>query len=341
MCCAPAARSQTRELPRRLEVVEAANSEAYFTDSYVPAAPDSSSGAPPPGWFGAPPGPAALTGEIAPCPPGGPPGCGPFGSDFLAAPNWSWQVLPEGVLYHQYLADVRASRLSSSFVWEQDQGWLWDIGLGGHIALVRFGDRGESGRVQGWEWQVEGAGFPRLDFENDLDLLASDFRAGTWLAWSRRRLQARFGYYHLSSHAGDELLLRDPAFVRINYVRDQVGVGLAYFLTDDLRLYSDAGYAFYTSGGAQPIELQFGVEFSPAFPTGPLPVPFLAVHGNLREELDFGGYLVVQAGAQWRGALPGNHRMRIGLEYFNGKSRQYEFFREFEQQVGLGLWYDF
>ncbi len=288
-----------------------------------------------------PPAGAHLTGQIGGCPPGPPPGCGPYGSTWMAQTNWAWQVLPAGVMYHHYLADVRASRLSSSFTWEQDLGWLWDIALGGHVALLRFGDRGESGRLQGWEWTVEGAGFPRLDLEQNLDLVGADFRAGTFIAHSRNRWQARFGYYHISSHLGDEFLLRNPGYPRLNYVRDELVLGLSYFLTDDLRLYSDVGGAFYTSGGAQPVELQFGAEFSPAFPTGLRPVPFFAVHGNLRQDLDFGGYLVVQGGAQWRGPLPWGHRMRVGAEYFNGKSRQYSFFNQFEQQIGVGLWYDY
>jgi len=33
--------------------------------------------------------------------------------------------------------------------------------------------------------------------------------------------------------------------------------------------------------------------------------------------------------------------MRIGLHYLNGKSTQYQTFTKNEQQIGLGLWYDF
>ena len=56
--------------------------------------------------------------------------------------------------------------------------------------------------------------------------------------------------------------------------------------------------------------------------------------------VDFGGHVVVQTGWQWRG-LGAGHLMRFGVEYLNGKSRQFQFLDEHEEQIGLGLWYDY
>jgi len=77
-------------------------------------------------------------------------------------------------------------------------------------------------------------------------------------------------------------------------------------------LYAEAGWAFYVDGGTEPWEFQFGAEYSPLGPTGLAGAPFLAVNGHLRQEVDFGGSLVVQAGWQWRGRT--GHLMRAGLE---------------------------
>ena len=33
--------------------------------------------------------------------------------------------------------------------------------------------------------------------------------------------------------------------------------------------------------------------------------------------------------------------MQPGVQYFNGKSSQYQTFDNYEQQIGFGLWYDF
>ncbi len=68
-------------------------------------------------------------------------------------------------------------------------------------------------------------------------------------------------------------------------------------------------------------------------------MPFLAVNGHLREEVDFGGNLSLQAGWLWRGIS--GHVFRMGMLYFNGKSDQFEFFNRDEEKIGLGLWYDY
>ena len=35
------------------------------------------------------------------------------------------------------------------------------------------------------------------------------------------------------------------------------------------------------------------------------------------------------------------HTFRLGVEYVNGSTTQYEFFNTFEQRVGFGIWYDY
>ena len=152
-------------------------------------------------------------------------------------------------------------------------------------------------------------------------------------------MEAKFGYYHLSSHIGDEYLLKYPDFPRINYVRESLVSGLAVYLNPNLRLYSEAGYAFYIDGGAKPWEFQFGADFSPAEPTGLGGAPFFAINGHLRQENDFGGNMTVQTGWQWRGRT--GHLLRFGMQYFNGMSDQYQFYNRFEEQIGAGLWYDY
>ena len=75
-----------------------------------------------------------------------------------------------------------------------------------------------------------------------------------------------------------------------------------------------------------------GAEYSPAHFTGFRGAPCLAVNGYLREEFDFGGNLTAQAGWQWRGEH--NRRLlRIGGEYSNGKTEQFEFYANTERRT--------
>ncbi|MCA9203601.1 MAG: hypothetical protein KDA59_11170, partial [Planctomycetales bacterium] len=68
--------------------------------------------------------------------------------------------------------------------------------------------------------------------------------------------------------------------------------------------------------------------------------PFFAANVHLRQELDYSGPFTVQAGWAWRSANNGQ-LLRIGLHYLNGPSNQYSFYRRIEDQIALGIWYDF
>ncbi|MEN0111298.1 MAG: DUF1207 domain-containing protein, partial [Planctomycetota bacterium] len=143
----------------------------------------------------------------------------------------------------------------------------------------------------------------------------------------------------LSSHLGDEFIARTGTNSRINYVRDALLAGVSYQLNPYWRVYGETAFAFFTAGGAQPWEFQFGAEYSRPGPTGFAGTPFFATNAHLREELDFGGDWTLQAGWLWRGDT--GTALRLGLHYMNGKSTQYQFFTANEEQVGVGLWYDF
>ncbi len=260
--------------------------------------------------------------------------CGPT----APCEDWTWQLLPSGIIYKGYLADPKESRLGTQVFSESGDRTLWDANLGGHVGLIRLGTV-EAAWPQGWQLDLEGSGQVRLDPDDERDLQAADFRVGLPLTFGYGRQRLKFGYYHLSSHTGDEFLVKNPGFTRVNFVRDALILGYAYYWTDNLRLYGETGYAFYSDQSLE-WEFRFGVEYAPARPTGLRGAPFFAIHGHLREELDFSGNFVVQAGWAWRGDRT-SHLVRTGLHYYNGMSNQYSFFDEFEHQIGAGLWYDY
>lgn len=249
---------------------------------------------------------------------------------------WTWQMLPDGIIYQSYLAGTQEPRMAAVTYFEKDQGWIFEPTLGARVGIVRYGDTNER-RPEGWQLDVEGAAFPRVNLEENWDLDSVDFRGGVPLTYGSGPWRTKFAYYHLSSHIGDEFLMRNPGFTRVNYTRDAIVLGESYYLNDDLRLYAEVGWAFRTRGGSEPWEFQFGVDYSPLRPGG---APFFAVNGHLMEEVDFGGQFVTQLGWQWRSAR--NTRiLRTGVHYLNGQSTQKQFFRTHDEQIGLGMWYDF
>ena len=249
---------------------------------------------------------------------------------------WAWRVVPDGLVYRSYLAGVKEPRLGIAMGYTRGFGNTWDAQLGGRVALLRYGTP-RAYRPEGWELQFEGAALPRLlPFEESAPLVSTDYRAGFPIVWAGGPWQFKTGYAHLSSHLGDEFMQLHPTIPRINYVRDAIMLGVGYYYTDDLRLYGEVDYGFNIGGGAMPWEFQVGADYSPAVLGG---APFAAVYGDLRPEVN-GGYFVVQTGWQWRGGAA-MHTLRLGVQYLNGKSPQFEFFNQFETQTGFGIWYDY
>jgi hypothetical protein len=276
---------------------------------------------------------------------GGPPpqfnSPGGFGYE-LTAPSdepWDWQLLPTGIIYKSYLASQKESRFATQFnhipEWNDT---FWEPTLGARVAIVRFGDR-EAVLPQGFQIDAEGSAQTRLNLTDNVDVTSVDFRGGVPLTYGYGPWRLKAGYYHLSSHLGDEFLLKNPGYPRLNFARDVLLLGAAYYLSDDFRIYGELGWAFFTDV-SEPWELQFGFDYVPAAPTGARGAPFVAMNGHLREELNFSGNFTIQAGWAWRSAQSGS-LFRIGGHYSNGASWQYSFYDQFEQQLGLGIWYDY
>ncbi len=263
--------------------------------------------------------------------------CGP--TQFPSEGYWSWQLLPDGLIYKSYLAGVKESRISGVWAHDARLGWFLDVTLGGRVGILRYGSH-DNLHPQGWQVDIEGAAFPRINLTENWDLDSADFRFGVPITYGIGRYQMKIAGYHLSSHVGDEYLVRNPNYQRINFSRDVLVWGHSYYPTDNLRVYGEVGYAVREDGGSKPWEFQFGGEFSPGYPTGIQGAPFAAVNAHLREEVDFGGEFVAQAGWSWRGRRT-RHLFRTGVQYLTGKSNQYQFFRRNEDQIGFGLWYDY
>jgi len=252
--------------------------------------------------------------------------------------NDQWILMPQGLIYRPYLASAKESRFRSVWHSEKGEGNIWDITLGGQVGILRYGTE-HNGRPVGWQLGIEGAGLVRLDSDEDRDVMASDFRFGIPVTWGNTFYQVKAGYYHLSSHVGDEFLIKNPGFPRLNFSRDVLVCGISISPRELWRVYTELGYAFFSDVSKQ-WEIQFGIDYAPLGATGPRGKPFAAVNAHLREEVGFGGNIVFQAGWAWRGS-PSSGMFRTGFEYYNGKNDQFSFFNDSEQKVGFGVWYDY
>ncbi len=278
------------------------------------------------------------------------PALSPEDEEFLDSPllmeeyvgtGYQWRWLPEGLIYHSYWAGVHEPRLGITMFQElSDSRFLWDATLGGRVGMLQYGN-GDPYSPAGFQIDFYGAAIARLDTENRQDLDSTDYVFGLPFTWGDERLQFKTGYAHISSHLGDEYAISHPGSLndRINYVRDSWQFGVSYYSIPALRTYGEIDWAFHRSGGARPLALQFGAELSRPGPTNGRFSPFLATNARLRQEHDFGGDITFQAGWLRRNML--DQTLRFGLHLYSGKSSQSQFFTNSEQQVGIGLWYDF
>lgn len=258
------------------------------------------------------------------------------------ATPWTWQLLPNDLLYRSYLAAPGEARMSSAWLNQTGQGWIWDFTIGARVGLLRFGSAPGTA-PEGWQLDLQGAALPRLNIEQDYDLESVDFVGGLPLTWRQGPWQAKLELRHLSSHLGDEFLLSHPGYPRLNYARDSIVLGGGVFPTPDVRLYAEADWAFNADGGAGIWHFQFGGEYSPQPVVewlGWFGMPYAGVNVQLREECNYNGGVNVMAGWQLRGPQSGR-LLRFGAQYYNGKSLQYSFYNQHEQLIGAGLWYDY
>jgi len=250
-----------------------------------------------------------------------------------------WQVLPEGLMYRSYLAGEKEPRFQFVPLVEKNRGLIWEAALGGRAGILRYGNTDEV-HPQGWQFDIEGAVLARVDPEEESDLEAADFRAGFLSTWRSGPDAFKAGYYHLSSHVGDEFLIKNPGFNRLNYVRDSLIAGWTHDWTPDFQIYGEVAYAFNAEDGALPWEFQYGVQYSPIAPTGWNGAPFGGLNIHTREDFDWETGVNLVAGWQWRGATS-NHIFRVGLQFYNGPSIQYSFVNRKETLIGGGLWFDY
>ena len=258
-------------------------------------------------------------------------------------PGWNdssgdeWVWLPEGYIYPTYLGNPHEPRLGTHGISIEGDGVLWDNNLGGRFGLFRFGPRDTP---EGVQLDFLGGVKLRIDPERKSEVRSYDFRADIPLTWGAGPHRWKFGYSHTSSHTGDEYLLRMDNPTRLNYIRDSAVLGYSFYPVPELRFYGQAEYALYHAG-AEPWLFQFGIDIAPAHPTAFRGAPFLTLAGELHEEFNYGGAFIGQAGWAWRGRENPSGILRLGMFYYNGKSSQFSFLNQFEEQLGGGMWYDF
>lgn len=254
---------------------------------------------------------------------------------------YQFQILPPGLMYRSYLAGEKEPRMMWSALYDTKRNrTIWETALGGRVGLVRYGTEGAVD-PQGYQLDLEGAVFARLiPAEPSTMLEGADFRFGLLNTWREDRIAVKWGYYHVSSHLGDEFLIVNPDFERINYVRDAAIVGMMFDVLDDTQVYGEVANALGSQGGAKPWEFQFGTQYVPNRKVLANGAPYVGANTYMRQDFRFRPGFNFIAGWNWYGDKTGE-RLRIGMQYYRGPSLQYSFFDRQERLIGGGIWFDY
>ena len=264
----------------------------------------------------------------------------------------NWSVLgnkivfgPTSKLMPRYLADTHFPRMQLGRAYVQNNS-IPDTGsnrldnsTGAMFGVLRIHPQNYPDR--GVQFDFGAAAFNQFDMDNSLDNIGWDGVIQVLLTWTiGEHWAARTGLFHVSSHIGDEYITKTDN-VRVGYTRNERIIGISYQSDYGLRTYGEVGWAYEMH---DPIvqrrwRLQWGIEYIKYQVWANFIGWFAAIDIKSFEEnnwlltrnsqlgliLKFGG---------------GGSIMRIGIEYYAGRARAWEFFNKRQKQLMVGMWLD-
>jgi len=202
----------------------------------------------------------------------------------------------------------------------------------------------------GWQVGLLAGVFSQFNLDApSSDLINADYIVGIPLSWRHGAWSTRVRLYHQSSHVGDEFLLENPGFNRVNLSFEEVEAIVSYEHRW-IRMYAGGGYLIHR----EPSQLdrnrvQWGMELrGPAVDSpflghvmpGLQLTPVLGADFKTFEELRWIVNQNVTGGFEW--SRPGaKRRFRFLVNYYRGFYPYGQFFSEKVESVGFGFYLAF
>jgi hypothetical protein len=248
--------------------------------------------------------------------------------------------MPGGLLFKPLLADPRWPHFSlgiRQFFDEDDLGAVVAGTMGETLPLYRW----SSSTANQWETGIQGLVAANFDRDHSEDLLSEDYLLGLYLGWRRGALSGIARLYHTSAHIGDELALRGTVR-RVNLSYETLDARLAWDLSPELRLYGGAGYLVRRDPRSlDPWWMQLGLEFRSSWRAWQVLRPVAAVDLQSRQQNDWHPALSLRTGAQFDSVTVLGRSLQFLLEYYNGDSRDGQFYTRDVEYFGLGVHFNF
>ena len=197
----------------------------------------------------------------------------------------------------------------------------------------------------GGTWQVggEAGAFVIHDLAtSSWDQVNADYIFGFIAAYRNGPLSGLFRVFHQSSHIGDEYLLHNDV-ERENYSYEALGLMVSDDIREWLRMYGGGEFRFSRSPKElKPWVAHYGFELkgTETFLRETFR-PVAAVDIKHKEDNDWSGEVSLKTGVQVENNHLIDHQFRLMIGYFNGHSPNGQFYKQSEEIVSVGFYYNY
>jgi hypothetical protein len=266
------------------------------------------------------------------------------------------EAFPENDVFRPLLADPKQPQFFATYqaVRVRSPSLQANFGQSVNIGSVGFGENfglfGRRNGCDGWQVGILAGVFAQFNLDApSTDLINADYVVGIPLSWRSGLLSTRVRLYHQSSHLGDEFVLGNPGFHRVNFSFEEVETIVSLDTPGGWgRIYGGGGYMLQREPNfLDRLRVQWGVELrGPAFHwtgleravTGSLAMtPVFGADFKGFEELNWVISSNVVGGVEWFRA-GGSRRVRLLANYYEGFTPFGQFFAQKVSSVGVGIY---
>jgi hypothetical protein len=248
------------------------------------------------------------------------------------------ETFPTGNLFRPLLADPKQAQFFASIDRFKSSGKRYtmaSVGFGETFGLYRFFGSREG---DGLQLSVEGALFAQFNLNTpSYDLINADYIIGIPVTYRYGDNSLRFRIYHQSSHLGDEFLqsLNPPERVNLSYE----AIDLIYSREwRGWRVYGGGEYLVHKEpADLKPMSAHWGIEYRGSKPLVWNGRPIAGVDMKSFEEHNWAINTGIKAGIEFGHPNPGQRRLRLMAEWYNGFDPRGQFYNNKVEYYGMGI----
>ncbi|MFZ3044675.1 MAG: DUF1207 domain-containing protein [Desulfatirhabdiaceae bacterium] len=248
------------------------------------------------------------------------------------------ETFPTGDMFRPLLADPKQPQFFVSLISFSSldlRYTLASVGFGETFGMYRFFGSREG---NGLQLSLEGALFAQFNMDtSSSDLINADYTIGIPVTYRYNDNSLRFRIYHQSSHLGDELLLgpNHPERVNLSYEAIELIYSREW---RGWRGYGGGEYLVHKEpSDLKPAIAHWGIEYRSSRPLVWNGRPVGGVDMKSMEENDWSVDTSVKAGLEFGHPNPGQRRLRLLAEYYNGFDPHGQFYNNKVEYFGLGV----